>query len=171
VKKLNLACGTDVRPAPWVNLDIVRQWPASPKPCDLIWDARAHKIPFPNNSVNEVKAGYLFLHVAPRHHEPLLKEIYRVMCPGGRLEVGEVDMDVTMRRWLADPMDKSANQMIWGEQGDDVPGNEDYEDFDKHCQGFTEGTLTAFLTRGGFTHVKRIKLHAVYYELTLECRK
>lgn len=171
--KLNLACGTDVKPAPWVNLDVVRKWPQAPRPCDILWDARKDRIPFAEGSVDEVKAGYLFLHLAPQHHTRVLKDIYRVLQPGGRLEVGEVDMEKAMTRWMKDPSDKSATQMIWGEQGNDVDGNEAYEEFDKHCQGYTPLTLRAFLEGVGLKAVKQIKLHAaeVWYELSMEAFK
>jgi hypothetical protein len=43
-------------------------------------------------------------------------------------------------------------------------------EFDKHCHGFSEATLKAFLADGGFQNARRIKVHsdAVWYELTLE---
>lgn len=174
--RINIACGSDVRDD-FVNLDVVRQWPTPPRPCDAIWDARKDRLPFDDNSVDEAVAGYLFLHTAPCHHDRLIRDIHRVLKPRGRLEVGEVDMEVTMRRWLANPNDASANQMIWGEMGCDdkfrpIPGMIELAEFDKHCQGFTETTLRALLKRGGFeTEAIRFKRHQVYYELSLEVWK
>ena len=68
--KLNLASGTDLKPSPWVNLDIVPRWPNTDRGCDVVWDARKDKIPFADNSVDEVYASYLLLHLAPRFHAP-----------------------------------------------------------------------------------------------------
>jgi SAM-dependent methyltransferase len=92
--KLNLASGTDIRSAPWVNLDIVHKWPLATRGCDVIWDARKDRIPFGDATADEVYAGYLFLHLAPHHHARVLADIRRVLQTGGRLVVGEVDMPI-----------------------------------------------------------------------------
>lgn len=169
--KLNLASGTDLRPPPWVNLDIVPQWPLAARGCDVHWDARADRIPFADGSVDEVYAGYLFLHLAPQHHSRVLTDIRRVLQPDGVLVVGEVEMDEVLRRWLVDPFDSRLAELIWGEQGD-VHGSA-LAEFDKHCHGFTEQSLRLFLTLHGFQNVQRIRVHdaAVWYELTLRAVK
>jgi predicted SAM-dependent methyltransferase len=168
--RLNLASGTDIKPPPWVNLDVVKQWPGAP-PCDIIWDARKHDLPFGSDTVDEVYAGYLFLHIPRAFHIHNLMEIRRVLKPGGVLQVGEVDMDLVLRRWLDDPFDHRLNQLIWGEQG--LIHGEGFAEFDLHVQGFNEATLRAFLESSAFRLVERVKIHvdAVWYELTLKCRK
>lgn len=169
--KLNLASGTDLRPPPWVNLDVVARWPSAPRGCDVLWDARTQGIPFADESIDEVYAGYLFLHLAPQHHKRVLAEIRRVLMPGGRLVVGEVDMEILLPRWLEHPADPYLSGLVWGEQGD-VHGSA-LAEFDKHCQGFTELSLRHFLHSGGFPDARRIRVHgpAVFYELTLETYK
>jgi SAM-dependent methyltransferase len=174
--KLNLASGTDLRPHPWVNLDIVHKWPLATRGCDVIWDARKDRIPFGDASVDEVYAGYLFLHLAPHHHARVLADIRRVLQPGGRLVVGEVEMDTVLSRWILNPSDSRLAELIWGEQGELPNANEEQRrlaEFDKHCAGFTERTLREFLARSGFGQARRIKVHSmeVWYELTLECFK
>lgn len=168
---LNLASGTDLRPPPWINLDIVARWPNTARGCDVVWDARTQNIPFPDFSVDEIYAGYLFLHLAPQHHRRVLNDIHRVLKVDGRLVVGEVDMELVFARWLYDPTDKQNFELIWGEQGD-VHGS-DLAEFDKHCHGFTEKTLRDFLYEGGFKKANRIQVHsaAVWYELTIETFK
>lgn len=169
--KLNLASGTDLRPPPWVNLDVVPKWPIAPRGCDVVWDARKQEIPFDTGTVDEVYAGYLFLHLAPHHHKRVLADIRRVLRKGGVLMVGEVDMDMVFRRWLREPWDPRLAELIWGEQGD-VHGT-DLAEFDKHCHGFTKDTLLGFLVHGGFTGIERVQVHSaeVWYELTLRCYK
>lgn len=164
---LNLASGTDLRPKPWVNLDVVPRWPGTARGCDVVWDARKDRIPYDDCSVDAVYAGYLFLHLAPQHHERVLADIRRVLKPGHPLMVGEVDMALVLPRWLQNPTDKQCTELIWGEQGD-VHGS-DLADFDKHCHGYQESTLRTFLERGGFRGIERIRIHdaAVWYELTL----
>lgn len=170
--KLNLASGTDLRPAPWVNLDIVPKWPIAARGCDVVWDARTQPIPFPDGSADEIYAGYLFLHLAPHHHARVLADIRRVLQPGGVLVVGEVEMDAVVLRWCESPTDPRLAELIWGEQGD-VHGAQ-LAEFDKHCHGFTHPTLHAFLTEGGFANIRRVSVHKqpdVWYELTLEATK
>jgi ubiquinone/menaquinone biosynthesis C-methylase UbiE len=169
--RLNLASGTDIRDD-WVNLDIVPRWPNTSRGCDVIWDARSDRLPYDDSTVDEVYAGYLFLHLAPNHHERVLNDIRRVMKPGARLVVGEVDMDCVLRRWLVNPLDKQATELIWGEQGD-VHGAS-LAEFDKHCHGFTEQTLSRFLLRvfpGYFPRRGYVHSPDVWYELTMDVIK
>ncbi len=166
--KLNLASGTDIRDG-WVNLDVVPRWPNTRRGCDLIWDARKDFIPFANNTAEEIYAGYLLLHLAPRFHVPVLKEIHRVLSPTGTLMVGEVDMEIVFDQWLTRPHDPRLAELIWGEQGNEF--GDDLSQYDKHCHGFTEATLRELLRSEGFGDITRTKIHAVDYELTLVCRK
>jgi len=176
--KLNLACGTDIKDG-WVNLDIVPKWPLAPRGCDKIWDARKDKIPFNDGSVSEVYAGYLFLHLAPHFHLCVIQDIFRVLSPGGSLMVGEVDMEIVMKKFLDSPTDGRIHELIWGEQGilsyDSGVEEEQLNlaDYDKHCHGFTEPTLRDFLVRAGFKNINRTRVHHqdVFYELTLTCNK
>lgn len=170
--KLNLASGTDLRPHPWVNLDIVHKWPLASRSCDVIWDARKDRIPYPDNSVDEIYAGYLLLHLSPVYHKQVLAEIYRVAMPGCPVVFGEVDMNIVMRRWLDNPNDQGVSWLIWGEQGEAAHGTE-YLDYDSHRWGFTESKLRNVLTEAGFRSLQRIQIHAsgVYYELTMSCVK
>jgi predicted SAM-dependent methyltransferase len=168
LRRVNLACGSDSRPG-WVNLDIVQQWPNSPRPCDVLWDARTDTLPFEDASVDEICAGYLLTHVSYRHHVPLVREMFRVMKPDARLVVDEVDMSLAVRRWLANPFDQDARNICWGETGT-VHGAE-FEEFDAHRSGQTWATLCKLLTDAGFKRVARINIHssAVWYAMTAEC--
>jgi predicted SAM-dependent methyltransferase len=165
---LNLACGTDIKDG-WQNLDVVSKWPLSRRACDVIWDARKDKIPFPDNSAEQIYAGSLILHLAPCWHASVLAEIHRVLSPQGFVTFDEVDMDVVLRRYLADPLDFGNNQLIWGEQG--TVHGEDLVEFDKHCWGFTEASLRKTLESAGFKIDARIQVHQVYYDLALRCSK
>jgi hypothetical protein len=172
--KLNLASGTDIRDG-WINLDIVPKWPLARRGCDVIWDARKDKIPYDDGSANEIYAGYLFLHLAPRFHKPVVQEIHRVLSPTGVFMVGEVDMEIVMQRFLENPADIRCHELIWGEQGELSGDQKQFElaEFDKHCHGFTQDTLVSFLASAGFKYMERIRIHSpeVWYELTLVCRK
>ena len=166
--RLNLAAGTDQKDG-WINLDVVSKWPLATRACDVIWDARKDRIPYPDDSAEEIYAGYLLLHLAPCWHATVLAEIRRVLSPAGFVTFGEVDMDVVLRRFLADPLDSGNNQLIWGEQGN-IHG-EDLVEFDKHCWGFTEASLRSTLKDAGLVVEGRVKIHDVYYDLALRCTK
>jgi SAM-dependent methyltransferase len=169
--KLNLASGTDIKDG-WVNLDVVPKWSHVARGCDVVWDARKDKIPFADDSVDEIYAGYLLLHLAPHFHVPVLSEIRRVLSPTGSLMIGEVDMEVVLARWLNSPLDARLSELIWGEQGN--YHGEEFSQFDKHCHGFTEFSLKHLLDVNGFTDFNRVKIHPhpdVFYELTITCKK
>lgn len=166
--KLNLASGADIKDG-WVNFDIVPKWPGVRRGCDVVWDARKDRIPFPDGSAEEIYAGYLLLHLAPMYHPGVLREIWRVLSPEGILRIGEVDMEVAMKRWIDNPTDDGG--LIWGEQG--WLGGEAFSSYDKHCKGFTERSLCDLLTKHGFKDFRRVRIHneLVWYELTIECGK
>lgn len=169
--KLNLASGTDLRPAPWVNLDAVARWPGTSRGCDVVWDATKDRIPFPDSSVDEIYAGYLLLHVPPRYHASLLQDIKRVCAPGARLVFSEVDFAIVMPRWLAKPDDQYLSGLIWGEQGEVHGAN--LADWDSHRWGYTEEKLAGVLVRAGFRDPRRIAIHdpGVFFELTIQVYK
>lgn len=175
--KLNLACGTDIRDG-WFNLDVVKQWPNTRRGCDILWDARTDHIPFFDNSVSEIYAGYLLLHLSPVYHEKVLSEIHRVLSSDGLLIIGEVDMEILFKRWLENSSDMYLSGLIWGEQGNlgdsgDYRLDKNIVDFDKHCHGFTQKSLEKLLDDNNFSNFERIKIHSeeVWYEMTIKARK
>lgn len=171
--RLNCASGTDLRPAEdgWVNMDVVKRWPTNARDCDLVWDARTDKIPYGDSTVDEICAGYLLTHVSYRHHAPLVREMHRVLKPGGKLVVDEVDMATACRRWLSNPRDLDAIHILHGEVG--TTHGEQFEEYDAHRSALTTSTLYDLLTKAGFRGVTRVQTHApvVWYALTVTCTK
>lgn len=170
--RLNLASGTDIKRGDgWINLDAVF-WPTAESPPDVIWDARKDKIPYGSNTVDEIYAGYLLLHLAPNWHPFVLSEIVRVLKPGAKVVFGEVDMRIVLQRWLANPMDADVSGLIWGEQGV-VAHGVNMADWDKHCWGFDEHKLRTTIRRAGLRDGNRFRIHHpdVYYEMTIEAFK
>ena len=155
-----------------MNLDVVPQWPNTEKKCDVHWDARTDSLNYADNSVEEVYAGFLFLHLAPCHHKRVLADIHRVMRPGGQLWIVEVDMDLVMRKYLQNPSDPRTCELIWGEQGS-FHGDQ-YAEFDKHCHGYTQASLLDFLSSGGFGSHQLSKNSdpiGCWYEVHVKCFK
>jgi len=76
--RLNLGCGTDVRPG-WVNLDR-----AALPGVDVVHDLDALPLPFADASFDHVCAQDVLEHV---DYIPLLREIHRILKPAGTLEI------------------------------------------------------------------------------------
>jgi SAM-dependent methyltransferase len=166
--RLNICSGTDIRDG-WCNIDAVA-WPSARRPPDVYWKA-GERLPFPDDSADEIYCGYVFLHVRPNLHDALLTDIRRCMKRGARLVVCEVAMEILLPRWLANPSDKYLSGLVWGELGDFH--GDDLAQWDSHNQGFTEASLREFMVRGGFPNVRRFYPHAsgVWYDLSLETFK
>jgi len=165
--KLNLASGSDLK-LDWINLDAVAQWPNTSKGCDIIWDARKDKIPFADNTVEEVRTGELFLHIPKIYHKLVLADIYRVLKPGALFTVNDINMEWVMKEWLKNPSDKDLAKLIWGNHHDD------WVDYDRHCNGFTPASMVEMLEKAGFVNLQRVNIHnpeVTLYELTYKCQK
>jgi len=97
--KLNIGCGTDIRPG-YINID------SKPLPgVDIPHDVETMPLPFETGSVDEVLCLNVLEHV---NLIPVVKELHRVLKPGGRLiaEVphfssGAMYMDPTHRNFFS----------------------------------------------------------------------
>ena len=76
--RLDIGAG-DLDRSGWVTLDITDG-------CDLFWDLR-NGIPFPDNSVQVVYSSHLFEHMDFAAGQALLREVRRVLVPGGEVSV------------------------------------------------------------------------------------
>lgn len=77
-ERLNLGCGTDVRHG-WVNLDV------APLPgVDVVHDLGTLPLPFEDARFDHVIAKDVLEHL---DYVPVLRELHRILRPGGRLEV------------------------------------------------------------------------------------
>lgn len=76
--KINLGCWK-FRIQDWINIDI------DPNFGEVCADVRF--LPFKDSAVDEIYAGHLLEHFAPREYEALLTEWKRVLSDGGKLTV------------------------------------------------------------------------------------
>ena len=96
--KLNLGCGTDLRPG-WVNVDII-QMPGVDVVCDL-----NERWPWEDNSVDQVWASDVFEHLKDKMHP--MEEMWRVCKHGVFCEVETPNMVYNPAGW-SDPTHRTS---------------------------------------------------------------
>jgi glycosyltransferase involved in cell wall biosynthesis len=168
--KLHLACGHDYNDD-YINVDFYAPDDAK---CDVRFDVQ--KLPYPDNSVDEIKAFHIIEHFHFFEIKEVLKEWYRVLKPGGRLYLETPDFLETCRSFV---------------EGSSVMGIEDwrvllYGHFFAHpwVPGqthkflFTENQLRTNLSWAGFKQVNRlppasgyVMPHTVHLFLNVEAFK
>jgi len=78
MEKLNLGCGNDIKQG-WTNLDI-----ANLPGVDVVHNLNKLPLPFNENSFDEILCQDVLEHI---HFTELLKDIHRILKPGGVLDV------------------------------------------------------------------------------------
>ncbi len=91
-KKLNLGSGNSPRREGYLNVDIVPG-----ENVDLVFDL-SKKLPFGAESIDEIYSHHLFEHLI--NYEEVLDDWYRVLTPGGRLEINTPNMDGICHDWV-----------------------------------------------------------------------
>lgn len=84
--KINLGCGNKKFEG-YINVDIIPS-------ADVVVDLENGSLPFPDNSVEEIRAEQVFEHIS--NFLPLMNEIHRILIPGGRLR-GHVPLAGTLQ--------------------------------------------------------------------------
>jgi len=102
--KLDIGAG-DLERRGWITLDITDN-------CDLFWDLR-RGIPFPPNSVDVVYSSHLFEHMDYAAGQALLKEVHRVLVPGGLVSVCVPNARLYIDAYLG-VRDLSPDHDFWG---------------------------------------------------------
>jgi glycosyltransferase involved in cell wall biosynthesis len=92
--KLHLACGHDYTEG-YINVDFYAPEDAK---CDVRFDVM--KLPYPDNSVDEIKAFHIIEHFHFFDIQEVLKEWYRVLKPGGRLWLETPDFLETCKSFV-----------------------------------------------------------------------
>ncbi len=100
--KLNIGCGTDYKDG-WVNIDnnsdnnITR--------IDLKWDLRK-PLPIRDNSVDFIFNEHFFEHLTPEDGIAVMKDLRRVLKPGGVLRIAMPDLAGVVNNYLNVPLSK-----------------------------------------------------------------
>ena len=93
---LDIGCGPNIH-ADFINLDY--SWSSK---IDVCWDLTKTNLPFNDNSFKGVYSEHCFEHIPFADFKRNMKEIYRVLKPGGTLRLimpdGEIYVDIYNRR-------------------------------------------------------------------------
>jgi SAM-dependent methyltransferase len=172
-KAMNLGCGLSVAPG-WINIDnspnarlskypLLRRtlrklgvlsehhyavnWSKSIEIHDL-----KKKLPFADSSIDYAYTSHFLEHLSAGDAERLIHEVFRVLKPGGVARVVVPDLATGARRYLdalrADPGDARAAPEFLNWLQLSRPGVRD-----PHLWMYDAPSLTAVLSRAGFTNV------------------
>lgn len=129
--KLNLGCGHD-RLDGWVNVD-------SHTAADV--DADMLALPFDNDAADEIYCSHALEHLSFYEAPRALREMLRVLRPGGKLRVAVPNLDFVAAVWLHGSDRDYARQIMFGNQ--EHPG-------EFHRNGWNERQLRADVEAAGF---------------------
>lgn len=132
--KLDLGAGRYLRPG-YVGVDRYELSRASVQ-ADLL------ALPFRSDSVDKIRCSHVLEHLAKKDVLPALREMYRVLKPGGFAIILVPDLAYCVQQWLD-------NRDNTGWYLDIIFGNQEHEG-EFHKTGFTETTLRATMEHVGF---------------------
>lgn len=145
-KPFRLHIGGTARAAGWTNFNIL------PLPEVDVVGSLARPLPFGTGAAEIVYAAHVIEHLSfSAELVPALKEIRRVLVPGGRFCVSVPDLDIigpliaTPGLGIEDQLSLMA--MIYGGQGDA---------YDFHKVGFNRSILSLYLIEAGFSSAARV---------------
>jgi len=152
--KLHLACGHDYN-EDYINVDLYAPEDAK---CDVRFDIQ--KLPYDNNSVDEIKAFHIIEHFHFFEIKEILNEWYRVLKPGGKLYLETPDFLETCRSFVEGSPTMPIEEwriLLYGHffAHPWVPGQ-------THKFLFTESQLKTNLGWAGFQKVTRVRPASKY---------
>lgn len=164
--RLEIGPGQDRRGEDWVTVSAV---PSSA--VDFLAEWGEDRLPFPDESMDEVYASHVLEHVPYWKTEAALVEAWRVLRRGGTIEIHTVDVAQIMASWESrvpvddwEPPYGDGGYMHWL-AGRLFAYGAHRADPNWHKAVFDEGWLRVCLTRAGFTECERLEhpdgLHGV----------
>jgi predicted SAM-dependent methyltransferase len=117
---------------------------------------------FDDNSVAEVYASHVYEHLGFQQELPAaLKEVHRVLRPGGVFHIGVPDMEILSKLLLHPQLTTQERfqviKMMFGGQLDP---------YDFHRVGLTWEFLTGFLRAAGFQRATRVQFFGLFDDYT-----
>jgi predicted SAM-dependent methyltransferase len=168
--KLNIGCGTDYKEG-WINID--NNSDDNIEKLDLNWDLR-NPLPFEDNSVDFIFNEHFFEHLTVEEAQPIMKDLKRVLKPGGVMRIAMPDLEGVVNNYLHVPLDKDPVIKEFGLDFVKTKAewmNISFRDWG-HKWLYDWEELERRLKEAGFTRMKRCKLRkSTYAELqNLEVR-
>lgn len=163
--KLDICGGRNPwKPGEFLNVDVV----PLPK-VDLIFDIRT-RFPIPDGVIAEIFSAATLEHFRKHDNLHILREFYRILQPGGILQVSTPDIEAIARGLLAGEDLDRINQHFFGKYK-----GENTEDYDLHRWMFPASVMMDVLRGLGFTDVERLPnttgLHDPKYNYLIRARK
>lgn len=163
--KLDICGGRNPwKPGEFLNIDIV------PLPqVDLVFDIRT-RFPIPDGVIAEVFSAATLEHFRERDNLHILREFYRILQPGGLLQVSTPDIEAIANGLLTGENLDLINQHFFGKYKGDTT-----EDYDLHRWMFPASTMIDVLRSIGFIEVEQIPnttgLHDPTYNYLIRAQK
>ena len=107
----------------------------------------ARLLPFPSNSLSKICACYVLQCLSQQEALRALKEWYRCLRPGGKLEIYVPDLDKIIRLYIS-TIDENLLQEIYGKQEHEL---------DYYQTGWTFQTLERLLSKVNFVRLGKLK--------------
>lgn len=97
---LNVGCGTDYKKG-WINLD--NNSDNNIDKLDLNWDLR-NPLPFEDNSIDYIFNEHLIEHLTVEEGQVAIKDMMRVLKPGGVMRIATPDLEVAVDKYINLPV-------------------------------------------------------------------
>ena len=153
--RLNLGCG-DEKLEGYISCDVDIDNPNA----DMVFDAK--KIPFPDNSVDEIRAYHLIEHFTFKEGLKVIQEWFRALKPGGILVVETPDFLSTCKRFIE--ADDAGKVDLYGH----FFAYPDLSPYQTHYFLFTEDQLGWSMQMAGFVSMERLPPDSTYAKQNLE---
>ena len=112
---------------------------------------------FADASFVELYCSHVLEHVSQNEILGTLKQLYRILAPGGRLSISVPDLDVLCEHFLDPSLSETQRfhvmRMIFGGQIDR---------FDFHYIGLNREFLTSYLNQAGFTSIDQLPVLGIF---------
>ena len=154
---LNVGCGTDYKEG-WINID--NNSDNNIERLDLNWDLR-NPLPFEDNSVDFVFNEHFFEHLTVEEGQMAMKDIMRVLKPGGVMRIAMPDLEQVVHHYLHVPLSKDP---VIKEHGfTDVKTRAEWMNMSFRWWGhkwlYDYEELERRLKEAGYSKIKRCKLN------------
>lgn len=158
--KIEFGCGDKPSKAGFKTCDI-RNLPGIDFVC-VAWEIDKH---VNEESVEEVWSRHFFEHLTFIQGEIMLATWFKILKPGGKLEMSLPNIDFHIKQWLDNKNLEHARAGFWGWQREG-----DIEMWDVHKSGYNFKQLEILLKKYNFVNIKNLKNNK-HREIHILCNK